>query len=561
MSLLNAATKPDAAEWGWHESSNGLLDLYIPLSLRSWQKHPSDIAGVLVFGRYVARRNRFTAWIRQLTSKSERNLRCLGNRDGLAVERLRSQLLNLAEKVPDAPIDLMPVEASVKSVATLTASLARQVLDATNIPASEALIAGLDLTRLEPQIGEGELWNSVGRALTKVTETLGLQSFAVFSGPRSQYEELTLRTHGGLASVPNRHIGFRSRKEFAELASRPWLSLPTSSGPLAWLNPKDYVAAPAAVALGTEVAGQHLCVLLIGCSSPTRLDESLKTIVYDAVTARLFPYIHEGKLKLEMDYFMEEIGHLVTRAVAAITEGSVRLLPAIEYLRENELQSEEYDLSAWAMEDGAKRLELIANNFNFFRQRRLDLEDIGEISSQLSRVDVSVDVSEVLLSMRAYFEKAIKYSERKIPLFDVSPTAFTVVGSEDVLRVTLLNLFDNALKFSYKNTRLTFEVKYTDDWCVVQMSNVGVGVPREELTEVLRPRRRGSFSDPSKKRGGLGLGLSYCQWAVEGVFGGRITLMSKRADPDAERFEGDGAKTTVRIEFPRPKNGGLEQSE
>ncbi len=113
------------------------------------------------------------------------------------------------------------------------------------------------------------------------------------------------------------------------------------------------------------------------------------------------------------------------------------------------------------------------------------------------------------------------------------------VGDRMVLRQALLNLVDNAIKYSPVGGRIAVRVSTSGDgMAVLDVSDTGPGIPVD-----LRPRVFDRFyrADRSRSRengGGTGLGLSIARWAVE-VNGGQLTLESS-----------DGPGATFRITLP-----------
>lgn len=83
----------------------------------------------------------------------------------------------------------------------------------------------------------------------------------------------------------------------------------------------------------------------------------------------------------------------------------------------------------------------------------------------------------------------------------------------------LLNLFDNALKYSADGESIAVSANLVGDGMVlVAVSDRGAGIPKE-FREVIFDKFRRIKSDTSSK--GLGLGLAFCRLAVE-AHGGRI---------------------------------------
>ena len=114
----------------------------------------------------------------------------------------------------------------------------------------------------------------------------------------------------------------------------------------------------------------------------------------------------------------------------------------------------------------------------------------------------------------------------------------TVHADPDRVVQTLINLLDNAIKFSPPNG--TVEVTSRADGTVVefQVTDRGRGIPSEKLDQIFSRFEQVDSSD-AREKGGSGLGLAISRSVVERL-GGRIW---------AESIEGDGA--TFRFTLPR----------
>lgn len=92
---------------------------------------------------------------------------------------------------------------------------------------------------------------------------------------------------------------------------------------------------------------------------------------------------------------------------------------------------------------------------------------------------------------------------------------------ESMLRRVLLNLLDNALKYSENNRQITVTAKrhpQEESMVLVTVVDQGRGIPAEYRTAVFEKFQRIATSSESK---GLGLGLAFCRLAVE-AHGGKI---------------------------------------
>jgi signal transduction histidine kinase len=113
-------------------------------------------------------------------------------------------------------------------------------------------------------------------------------------------------------------------------------------------------------------------------------------------------------------------------------------------------------------------------------------------------------------------------------------------GSADrlVLRQSLINLVDNAIKYTPAGGSIRIHVADTASGPSLSVSDSGPGVAPEVRTRIFDRYERGGES-PADDIGGSGLGLAIAKWAVE-VNGGQLRL---------DRTSDTGS--TFRITLPR----------
>jgi heavy metal sensor kinase len=121
-----------------------------------------------------------------------------------------------------------------------------------------------------------------------------------------------------------------------------------------------------------------------------------------------------------------------------------------------------------------------------------------------------------------------------------------------LLRQALINLTDNAIKYSPRGSLITIQVRRSDDGdAVVAIADRGPGIPQGHVTRVFERFYR-TDSGRSRDEGGAGLGLSIALWAVE-RHGGRIQVESEEGKgstfrivlPVADALEGSNAGREV----------------
>jgi heavy metal sensor kinase len=96
------------------------------------------------------------------------------------------------------------------------------------------------------------------------------------------------------------------------------------------------------------------------------------------------------------------------------------------------------------------------------------------------------------------------------------------MGDRVVLRQALLNLVDNAIKYTPNGGTIEIRVAQAADSTVIDVSDTGPGIPAELQSRIFDRFYRVDKAR-SRENGGTGLGLAIAKWAVE-VNGGHLTL-------------------------------------
>jgi len=96
------------------------------------------------------------------------------------------------------------------------------------------------------------------------------------------------------------------------------------------------------------------------------------------------------------------------------------------------------------------------------------------------------------------------------------------LGDRVVLRQALLNLVDNAIKYTPAGGHIEVCVAQTPDGTTIDVTDTGPGIPPELQSRVFDRFYRVDKAR-SRGNGGTGLGLAIAKWAVE-VNAGRLTL-------------------------------------
>ncbi|MBX2865691.1 MAG: HAMP domain-containing histidine kinase [Leptolyngbyaceae cyanobacterium MAG.088] len=111
---------------------------------------------------------------------------------------------------------------------------------------------------------------------------------------------------------------------------------------------------------------------------------------------------------------------------------------------------------------------------------------------------------------------------------DIQSPGVDARADRNRLKQVLINLIDNAVKYSEDNTVVTVRLKQEGEWAMIQICDRGRGIPRTAITQIFEPFYRVD-EDRSRVTGGTGLGLSIVKTLVEGMRG-KIKVQSNPGD-------------------------------
>ncbi|TCK75896.1 sensor histidine kinase [Acidipila rosea] len=145
--------------------------------------------------------------------------------------------------------------------------------------------------------------------------------------------------------------------------------------------------------------------------------------------------------------------------------------------------------------------------------------DAGQI--QLQRT--SIKVLDLAKESAALLE-VLAEEKRQTVAVEGDPS-LTVRGDRLILRQALINLIDNAVKYSPSGGTIAVRVRANGKDVLIEVRDSGPGIPEEHAGKIFQRFYR---IDKARTRaeGGAGLGLSIAEWAVS-ANGGRIELHSE----------------------------------
>ena len=120
-------------------------------------------------------------------------------------------------------------------------------------------------------------------------------------------------------------------------------------------------------------------------------------------------------------------------------------------------------------------------------------------------------------------EMARQYDERTINL-ELTGDLIAIEADNHRLKQVLLNLIDNALKYSEPDTPITIKLAANNNRAQIQVCDRGVGIPLQQQGRIFERFFR--IDEARNRTGGTGLGLSIVKTLTEGM-GGTITVRSE----------------------------------
>jgi len=296
---------------------------------------------------------------------------------------------------------------------------------------------------------------------------------------------------------------------------------PFNGMPPGHLPVRSYLAVPVRSLTGGVIGG-----LFFGHSQPGVFTEQHEKLAVGIASwasvalenARLYSEAQEAnRLK---DEFLAVLSHELRTPLNAIL-GYARLL------RSRLLPADQIE----------RGLETLERNARWLTQIVDDVLDVSRIISGKIRLDVqTVDLTAVINNAVATIQPAADAKGVHVQAL-VDPRCGPVSGDPDRLQQVVWNLLSNAVKFTPKGGRVQLRVERVNSHIEIVVSDTGIGI-RGDFLPLVFERFRQADAGPTRKAGGLGLGLAIVRHIVE-MHGGTV-----HADSAGE---GKGATFTVRL--------------
>lgn len=128
-------------------------------------------------------------------------------------------------------------------------------------------------------------------------------------------------------------------------------------------------------------------------------------------------------------------------------------------------------------------------------------------------------------------------NNKNVEIEFINKATKNLIGDRDKFFQMILNLVENAIKYSNNETNIKIKTYNVNDYTYIEVEDNGIGIPKEDLPRIFERFYR---VDKSRAKGGTGLGLAIVKHIVK-MFNGEIFVNS---------ILNKGTKFTIRLRRP-----------
>lgn len=136
-----------------------------------------------------------------------------------------------------------------------------------------------------------------------------------------------------------------------------------------------------------------------------------------------------------------------------------------------------------------------------------DMLEMSKMNSSEYKLDISsFDINELIRRCIIQLEQRISLKNLELEI-NFSAEIIKVLADKDAIQRVIINILDNAIKFSFENTKIIISSWYKDGKAYVGIGNFGIGIENGETKHIFDRFYKTDKSRTSDKKG-AGLGLS-----------------------------------------------------
>ncbi len=208
--------------------------------------------------------------------------------------------------------------------------------------------------------------------------------------------------------------------------------------------------------------------------------------------------------------FMSTIGHELRTPLTSIIGYSKLLLDG----NMGELDKEQKEALKEILSGGNNLLRLINDILEFQRV------ESGKSNLKFEKTRLSPLISQIVRTEKPMADE----KNQKIEI-QIDPTLQEIVTDPDKLKQILLNLLNNAIKFTPQDGEIKIQVKQENNKVKISITDNGIGIDKKDQEKIFKPFQQ-LDQGLSRKYQGTGLGLAIVKEYTQRL-GGEITLESE----------------------------------
>ncbi|MBV8877454.1 MAG: HAMP domain-containing protein [Gammaproteobacteria bacterium] len=299
----------------------------------------------------------------------------------------------------------------------------------------------------------------------------------------------------------------------------------TSAAPLEQLLRRLLVMLAVGLPLTVAVAVAGGFVLVRRALDPVAgIARKAEEITQHNLSERL-PLVHSGD---ELERLSVSLNHMISRLQEAIDGSKQFVADASHELRtpltvmrgelENLAQDprlgrETRETLGSVLEEVERLAEIVESLFALSRL------DAGEASSDWRRFDLAE------LAATTAEQMSLLATDKNVTVHCDSSAGVMVEGDRARLKQVIVNLLDNAIKYTAAGGRVRLAVRREQGFAVLEVADDGIGIPAEALPHVFKRFFRVD-SSRSREQGGAGLGLAIVK-SICSAHGADIEVISE----------------------------------
>jgi two-component system, OmpR family, phosphate regulon sensor histidine kinase PhoR len=173
-------------------------------------------------------------------------------------------------------------------------------------------------------------------------------------------------------------------------------------------------------------------------------------------------------------------------------------------------------------EDKEKFINIINDEAERLTRLINDILTLSKIeSNEIVKIE-SIDVNEMLMEICYMMKKTAQIKNIELEMnLNCNPH---ITGNKDRFKQMIINLIDNAIKYSEVNSKITVASSIDNGGSIISISDKGVGISKEHLDRIFERFYRVDKAR-SRAEGGTGLGLAIVKHVLIN-FKGKIEVES-----------------------------------